>query len=383
MHVTSSHVAPVSPFLCQHRGVPIRPYLRRRRGPSSPRRRAVTRLLWMLATGLVGAVVTASPASADPARPTNYWSEVTFLDPPTDAVRVDVVGGDAFVRIDVDPGHEVTVLGYYDEPYVRVLADGTVERNAASPAVALNESRYGSLDAQPAGNADSVRDTPPRWERVGSGGTYVWHDHRTHWMSTALPPQLGGEESGVVFEDWVVPLIVDGAEVEVHGMLRRDAPPSAVPWIALAVVVAAAVTAGVVVTHADRLTASGVALAIVGIAATALSAIGQFGLPAATGRQYHLVIVPVIATVAAVVGLAMRRTPSGQALVAGSALTVLFWVFGMFGVLVHAHAPTDPDETLQRVVIACALGAVLATAALAFLARVGPRGARARAGTIV
>src|SRR5690606_16553515 len=129
---------------------------------------------------------------------------------------------------------------------------------------------------------------------------------------------------------------------------------------------------------------AGVALAIVGLAATALSAVGQFGLPAATGRQYHLVIVPAIATLAAVAGLAMRRTPSGLALVAGAALTVLFWVFGMFGVVVHAHAPTDPDETLQRVVIAGALGAVLAAAALAVLARVPTlTGARTRARTPV
>ena len=79
----------------------------------------------------------------------------------------------------------------------------------------------------------------------------------------------------------------------------------------------------------------------------------------------------------------LQVTEWGEGFWLMAVLGVLFWVFGMFGVLVHAHAPTDPDDTLQRVVIACALGAVLATAALAFLARVGPRGARARAGTIV
>lgn len=329
-------------------------------------RRLLARTSGAVAFVAVALVLFASPASADPAKPTNYRSEVTSLEPPVEGVAVDVIGGDAFVRLRVEPGHEVVVLGYYDEPYARVLPDGTVEQNAASPAVALNRDRYGNVDAQPDGDPDDIRDMPPRWERVGGNGELVWHDHRTHWMSTALPPQLGGKQSGVVFEDWVVPLVVDGMPVEVHGALYRDAPPSALPWLGLSVLIAlAAVVALRTLRAVPVLAGTAVVLAVAAAAATALSAVGQFDLPAAAGRQYHLVAVPAIAVVAAVAGLALRRTPSGLALVVGAAIALLFWVVASYGVLVHAHTPTAPGEDLQRTVIAIGLGAVLSTTALA------------------
>src|SRR5690606_2806516 len=156
-------------------------------------------------------------------------------------------------------------------------------------------------------------------------GTFVWHDHNSHWMSTALPPQLEGRQSGVVFEDWVVPIEVDGVATNVHGMLHRDAPPSTLPWLALAAVVA--VVIGYVALRPDvrgrtdsatrnagrfefnegrALMVVAIALVVVGLAAFAVSALGQFGLPASTGRQYHLAIVPAIAVVATVAGIALR-----------------------------------------------------------------------------
>lgn len=334
--------------------------------------------------GVVGGL--ASPAGADPARPTNYRSEVTRLDPPTDAVAVDVIGGDAFLRIRVERGHEATVLGYSGEPYVRILADGTVEQNERSPAVRLNTDRYARVGSQDDLTDEEIRAMEPDWRRVGGDGTFVWHDHNSHWMSTALPPQLEGRQSGVVFEDWVVPIEVDGVATNVHGMLHRDAPPSTLPWLALAAVVAVVIgfvalrpnVKGRAGTESDRgrfefderraVMVVAIALVAVGLAAFAISAVGQFGLPASTGRQYHLVIVPAIAVAATVAGIVLRRTPSGRALVAGGALSLPIWIFGTYGVLSHSHAPTDVAVGLQRTVIALAIGAAAVGVAVTVLA---------------
>ncbi|MAT07002.1 MAG: hypothetical protein CL424_18365, partial [Acidimicrobiaceae bacterium] len=77
----------------------------------------------------VGALVgTPSNAHADAAGPTDYLTEIIGVEPATDAVGLEVVGGDAFIELTVVPGHEVVVLGYLpdQEPYLRFGPDGVV-----------------------------------------------------------------------------------------------------------------------------------------------------------------------------------------------------------------------------------------------------------------
>ncbi|MDQ1426042.1 MAG: hypothetical protein QOD72_3540, partial [Acidimicrobiaceae bacterium] len=145
---------------------------------------------------LVGVV----PAWADAARPTNYRSTVTGVVPAEPDITADVTGGDSFLRIRVAAGHGVVVLGYEDEPYLRVTTDGAVEENLRSPATWLNRKRYGSTDPLP---ADVDAKAPPNWRRISGHGAALWHDHRVHWMSLARPPQLGAATSGRVL-DWTV-----------------------------------------------------------------------------------------------------------------------------------------------------------------------------------
>ena len=110
-------------------------------------------------------VAPVSPAAADPAEPTDYRSVVDVVEPAIAGVTIDVVGGDSFLRVRAETGHEVVVIGYWDEPYARITADGTVEINQSSPSVLQNERRYGVA-------TEEVIDTtrPPRWETIGIGG---------------------------------------------------------------------------------------------------------------------------------------------------------------------------------------------------------------------
>jgi hypothetical protein len=157
--------------------------------------------------------VTAPRAWADPAVPTNYRSRVTDLDPRPDGMAIQVTGGDAFLVAAVAPGHVLEIPGYFGEAYLRIDADGTVWRNERSPARHINVARYG-VTVPPEADASA----PPEWIQVGSGGTYAWHDHRTHWMSQDLPPTIAGDRAQLIFP-WEFEVVFDGTPVTVHGEL--------------------------------------------------------------------------------------------------------------------------------------------------------------------
>ena len=98
----------------------------------------------VVALALVG--FAAAPAAADPAGPSDFRSEVTRITPDIEGVDAEIRGGDAFIELTVDDGHEVIVYGYETDPpkpYLRFKADGTVERNRNSSATYVNDDRKG------------------------------------------------------------------------------------------------------------------------------------------------------------------------------------------------------------------------------------------------
>jgi hypothetical protein len=317
-------------------------------------RRALATLAVVGGAGL-GVIGVGSPAAADPARPTEYRSTVDEVSPSNAGVDVRVRGGDAFLEITVTPGHEVIVPGYEGEPYVRVLEDGTVERNRLSPATAINEARYGT---EPPADADA--DADPEWERVGDGGRYAWHDHRVHWMSPDPPPADPGE---VVF-DWTVPLSVDGEPVEVRGRLERVAGVSPVPWVVGAAVVAAALLAFCWrrPPRTAVLVASG-ALLVVGIVATVLGAAEWSATPAGVRSLPVLIALPVATCVLAGGALAMalsRRVELACGLAMGGVALLAGWVFVRLSVPSKPVLPTQLPAVVDRAGLALALGTLVA-----------------------
>lgn len=181
--------------------------------------------------GLVGAImITPTSASADPAAPTNYRSHVSSAPA---GITAEVVGGDAFLRVRAEPGHEVTILGYGDEPWLRIDGAGTVERNRRSPATYLNEDRFAEVEPPP----DADPSAAPVWEAVGTGGEWTWHEHRIHWMSADPPPAvLAGDDEKVTVFTWFVPVVVDGQEDAVWGALAWEPDESGALWFTTGVV---------------------------------------------------------------------------------------------------------------------------------------------------
>jgi hypothetical protein len=301
---------------------------------------------------------TAAPAGADPPRPTNYRSTVRALDPEVDGVRAEVVGGDGFLELTVEPGHEVTVLGYEDEPYLRFKADGTVEENRRSPAVFLNRSRQGGTAAPPSTDAKAK----PAWTEVADGGRWAWHDHRIHWMGAETPVvDADGRVTQFGPDGWSVPLEVDGTETLVRGDLVLTGGVSPLPTAAVVVVVAGLV---MLLGWRRQSAVAGAAVAVGALLALGLGWAEWSAAPPGGGASPVLVILPVMA-LAAAVGARFLRSETARAIASlTSAAAVGAWLFMRIGVVTHRVLPTSLDPWIDRLGFGAVVGATLAAVVL-------------------
>ena len=165
---------------------------------------------------VAAALAVVAPAFGDSGSP-NYSSRLTSVAPNVKGLTVRVVDGDDALEVRNGTGLNVMVPGYENEPYLRFLVNGRVEVNVNSPAKYLNEERYGGVTVP----KEAGPKAKPKWVLLTQDGTYTWHEHRVHWMSTDQPPRVkasGGAELQKVF-DWVVPLSVGGKRVKASGTL--------------------------------------------------------------------------------------------------------------------------------------------------------------------
>lgn len=299
----------------------------------------------------------AAPAGADPAEPGPYRSEVTSGTIADGAVELYVTGGDSFLTMEVEPGHEVVVFGYDGEPYVRVLEDGTVQENERSPAVYQNEDRYG---APVPDEADA--DAEPKWVDVGDGGTYSWHDHRIHWMSPDAPPRLEGG-TGLV-QEWVVDLEVDGEPAEVTGRLDRVSGVGPLPWLGLALAVGLGAW---LVGRARVATVLPVLATVGGVVALYVAWRELAAQPAGTGASPVATVLGAVALALALAagGLHLaRRQVAADVAGLGSAAALGGWVLLRFSVLAEPVLPTDLPPNLDKAGTAIVFGLAVAIAVL-------------------
>jgi hypothetical protein len=311
--------------------------------------------------------------------PTDYRSTVDAIEPATDGVRAEIVGGDAFLELTVDEGHEVVVEGYQGEPYLRFRRDGTVERNRRSPATYVNESRDGVVDLPDGIDADTAETAEPDWDPVADGGTYAWHDHRVHWMGGERPV---GAEPGDWTRSWTVDVVVDGTETRITGTLALVDGVSPLPWAALALVGAAATA----LFGGRRPTAVATTAALVACALALVVGWAEYdAAPAGAGANPLRVVVPAVGLVAGALGLGCAlwlprndaRLAQARPERAGVAATVVTtatlaaaaaaagWCLLRLEVLWTPVLPTELSYGLDRAGTAVALGLAVAAAGLA------------------
>jgi hypothetical protein len=314
------------------------------------------RLLVALVALGAGVAAPAGVAGADPAGPTDYETTITSVEPPTPGIEVSIVGGDSFLRVAAEPGVDVVVLGYQQEPYLHIRPDGVVEENQRSPARYLNVDRYGS--GTPPAGADA---TPaPNWAVIGSGGAWAWHDHRSHWMSPEPPPDAS---PGTVIQSSTVPLVVDGSPVTVGVSTTWLAAPSRLP-----LGVGAAAGLAVVILALARRARLAWALLAVSVVAGGVGYWQFRSLPAETGPLVVWWVLPAVAAASLLLAVLLGARLVSYALVLLAALELAVWVWLRRDAAFRAVIPTDAPYWLDRGVLAAtgvaavvvALGAAVA-----------------------
>jgi hypothetical protein len=284
---------------------------------------------------------------------------VIAIEPPLAGVSAKVIGGDTFLEVSVARGHEVVVMGYQGEPYIRISKDGTVERNRRSAATYLNESRYGRVTV-PAIAKDP--NAAPDWERIGSGGSYAWHDHRIHWMLPDPPPNVKRGDEVKDVSPWKAPITVDGKDATIIGRLTYAKSTSPVPWVGLGIVAAVAL---VLVGRRAPVLVSAAALLVLGTFGTVLGWNDFAQIPAGAGANPLVVGLPALGAVAGLVGMLARRSAIGVIAVLAGVASVLGWGLLQYEVLLRPVLPTTYPFAVDRAGVALAIGGAIAAAWLA------------------
>lgn len=276
-----------------------------------------------------------SPAAADPPGPTDFKTDIASITPSSDAFEVEIIGGDSFVLLQHLGNSTVEVLGYNGEPYLRFLPGGTVERNRLSPATYLNEERYG--DTVP-DFADAT--AAPEWEQVDDDGSYAWHDHRAHLM---VAPPINTNRGDQV-TDQVIPVRVDGAEVDIAVVSVWQLPPSQTP-LAIGALVGLALA-----TVAWRRRSTVLWLLAVGAALALVAGAAQYrSVPVETGPSLTLVALPLIALAGVVCGALTRSRPAtALPLAIGSGSALIVFAARRLPTAHKAILPTDLTMPLDR-----------------------------------
>ena len=202
---------------------------RRVRGPVATR----------IVVAVLLALVIVSPSSAawahggtDKAGFSNYETNILSVAPDAAGIEVSTFGVDGGITLVNRSSLEVIVLGYNNEPYLRLDPTGTYA-NLNSPATYVN----GRRDANVPVPEEVTSSTTPNWYQLSYGNSVSWHDHRAHWMGTEPPDAVlvAPNQRHVVYPAWEVPLLVGGRSVTVTGELVWLAPPDRTSWLLISI----------------------------------------------------------------------------------------------------------------------------------------------------
>ena len=319
------------------------------------RSRAAATIVGLTLSGVL-ALTAANPARAHTTggpSASNYRTEVSGLQPGTADVVASLGPDREQIEVGVTGNSTVIVLGYRDEPYLRIGRQGVFE-NRSSPAVALNRDRV------PRGAAAKRSPLqPPRWVRISSSSVARWHDHRAHWMGRRTPAAVRADpDHRHRIESWQIPLRINGTQAAINGALVWIPPPSPWPWVAIAVGLAIAVGFAAR-TRRARAAMGGALIAAAAAGATHVWAGQPFSDASGGGAAFE--VTPSLAAVAlaliALVWLVRRGVWSAAPLVVLAGL----FVFVSGGIadlstLSHANVPSRLEPSAARGLVAVALG---------------------------
>jgi hypothetical protein len=172
------------------------------------------RRTFIAAIALALAGTLAAPAMAHQGDP-RYDSVLTGTGVP--GLKVQVLNFGDRLLIQNRTGSTVTLEGYENEPYARLLPDGTVQVNQRSPATYMNNDPYADVTVPKYADAKAT----PVWRTLEGDGRFETHDHRIHWMSPGtVPEKVTDQDVRTKIFDWSVPVQVgDAKPVAITGTL--------------------------------------------------------------------------------------------------------------------------------------------------------------------
>lgn len=182
----------------------------------------------LFGTGAASAASKEANPFADQGSNYHYRSYITGVTPHVKGLDLQILEFADRLELTNRTGRTVTIFGYQGEPYARVLANGTAERNVRSPATYLNESFYADVKVPAIANPAA----PPRWQVMDRTGFFEWHDHRIHWPTPTLPPQVKDQSKRTLIFDWQVPIEVGSQRGDIFGALYWVPEDSSTPtWL--------------------------------------------------------------------------------------------------------------------------------------------------------
>jgi len=320
------------------------------------------RILLSATAVLVWLGVAAAPASAHSVSgvsATNFHTHLKSVTPAVPGLEVKVVEAGSRLQVTNHSGKEVVVLGYHDEPYLRIGPEGVFE-NKLSTATYLNQTRKGK---EPPASAQNAKPGETDWVKVSSEPEARWHDHRIHWMLATNPPQVQANPSKrqTVIPEWAVTLKQGTQTIAVKGDLVWEPGSSALPWYLLAVVLLAAV---VVIGRSAAWAPGLAAVTAVLIAVDMFHALG-LGLANAGGLGYRLTksitqspfaVMGWAGGVLAVVWLLRRRLDGLSVAALAGLLVALLSGVGDASALSRSEVPFGFAAGLARLAVAASIG---------------------------
>jgi hypothetical protein len=313
-----------------------------------------------LVLAAAAAILPAGPAAAHTVtgvNPTNYCSQILSV-PNVPGLEVRLLDLGRRVELVNNSPTEIVVLGYDGEPYLRIGPKG-VYQNERSPATYVNKvAPAGSTTTLPP-QADAT--ATPSWTKISDGHSARWRDRRTRWEGKAPPAVRHAPRSDHVVSQWTLPLTRGGTPLSVAGQITYVPGPSVVPWVVLAVALAAGTIAlaftGKWGPALSAVVALLVAVDVMHTFSTALASRNGIGLVFA-----RVFVGGIIGTAAWIIGIAaivQLQEYRVAGLVAAGSTGLIIALYGGIGdaaSLVSSQVPTVLPATLARVAIAVSLG---------------------------
>jgi hypothetical protein len=330
----------------------------------------------VVVAGALAAIAT--PASAHTIsgpRPSNYRTRLVSLTPdvPGISMKVDDLGSE--LEVTNHTSTDLIVMGPEGEQFLRVGPSGVYE-NLLSPATYRSRTRSGQTVVPPEA-ADANPTDPPKWQKVSSGQTARWHEHRAHWMGAQPPPPvMQHPDQFFHIGDWRITMLHGPTRIIAAGTIDWVPGPSGLAWWPLAIVLFAIGLLAGVWRRGLRVLAVLIGILVVVDAAHAISY--ELGRPGSGAHQFlqffgqnFVSIIVWIAAVAVIVGLVRRRVEALYGAVFVALMVALVGGATDLSSLWKSQLPSVGPAWVARleVVLALALGLGVAAGALVRLLR--------------